>query len=1032
MAASTAADDVTEDAHGPTVADSGRVAVADLPRGARVTYFGDYEIGRVLGRGGMGVVYQARQLSLNRLVALKMVRAGVLASDDELRRFQNEAEAVATLDHAGIVPVYEVGEHVGQRYFSMKLITGGSLAERAAAYKDDPRAAAALLAEAAEAVHHAHMRGVLHRDLKPANVLVDADGHPHVTDFGLAKRVEADVEMTATGAIIGTPAYMSPEQASGRRGTITTATDVYGLGAIFYSLLTGRAPFASDSVADTLTRVKEQAPEPPRKLNVRVPRDLEVIGLKCLEKDPRRRYGSAQALADDLRAWLDGRPIAARPVAAPARLALWCKRRPAIAALLGLVLLVGLAGIVGIIFEWRQAVAARRLADQKADAEARALAAQTRLSGDLERRSYTLRVALAEREYDVSHVGRVRQLLDVCPPALRGWEWRRLDLLCHLERRSFPAVPANDTRESPLAWSPVGGRFAGSDDQGSTRIWDAATGGSLRIASNQPRSFAWSQDGKQLLIYKKGNTIDLADTTSGAVHPLGGLPVTDMALLAVAWSPDRTRLVTSHAIGSRSNVRVWNLRPFQLEKTLTGHELQVWGLAWSPDGTRIATASQDRTARIWDTASGEARLTMPVPDGIRHEIHWSPDGTRIAIAGADDTAQIWDAGDGHSIAVLRGHAGVVSTAAWSPDGKRIATASWDQTVRLWDATGHPTNVTFRGHTDRVFGVDWSSDGSLLATHGGEGAIKIWDPTGPRDVVALTGDTGQIESVGFRPDGAQLVTVTSEPTARIWDARDGRAVRALGGHGEPIDVAAWSPDGTRLTTAERDGLWIVRDASTWTILSRFQGHDAHPVYCAAWSPDGRWIAASCGRGMLKVWDPVTGAERWSIRSAMIPKNDAAMGIAWSPDGTRIALALNNPMVIRVFDADDGRERLLLKGHTHAVSAVAWSPDGTRLASASYDKTARIWDADRGNILATMNGHRSFVYAIAWSPDGRRIATGGEDWLVKLWDPTDGAELLTLKGHSGAVRSVAWSPDGRRIASAGPDGVARLWESTPSGR
>ncbi len=296
--------------------DSGGPA-PDRPRGATIRYFGDYEIREVLGRGGMGVVYQARQVSLNRPVALKMLRAGVLAGDDELRRFQNEAEAVALLDHPGIVPIYEIGEDDGQKYFSMKLIRGGSLTERLATYKDDPKAAACLLAEVAEGMHHAHMRGILHRDLKPANILIDAEGRGHITDFGLAKRVEADAEMTASGAILGTPAYMAPEQATGRRGAITTATDVYGLGSVLYALLTGQAPFSGDSVVDTLTMVKERPPQPPRKLNARVPRDLEVICLKCLEKDPRRRYLSAQAVSEEP-AGLAGEPpdpgAAGRPV----------------------------------------------------------------------------------------------------------------------------------------------------------------------------------------------------------------------------------------------------------------------------------------------------------------------------------------------------------------------------------------------------------------------------------------------------------------------------------------------------------------------------------------------------------------------------------------------------------------------------------------------------------------------------------------------------------------------------------------------
>src|SRR5262249_4279933 len=255
-----ATSDWTPDPNEPTGTADGSRATRDLPPGATVQYFGDYELQKELGRGGMGVVYKARQVSLNRPIALKMIKAGGLADEAELRRFQNEAEAVALLDHAGIVSVYEVGEHDDQKYFSMKLIEGGTLAEQLPTFKADPRAAATLLAETAEAVHHAHMRGILHRDLKPANILVDAEGHPHVTAFGLAKLIESDVELTASGAIMGTPSYMSPEQATGRRGTITTATDVYGLGAILYALLTGKAPFAGDSLVDTLQAVKERPP----------------------------------------------------------------------------------------------------------------------------------------------------------------------------------------------------------------------------------------------------------------------------------------------------------------------------------------------------------------------------------------------------------------------------------------------------------------------------------------------------------------------------------------------------------------------------------------------------------------------------------------------------------------------------------------------------------------------------------------------------------------------------------------------------
>jgi tRNA A-37 threonylcarbamoyl transferase component Bud32 len=356
-----APNDSTADAADETRTAVGNDPPRDLARGVMVRYFGDYEIKKELGRGGMGVVYQARQVSLNRPVALKMIRAGVLADDAELRRFQNEAEAVALLDHPGIVPVYEVGDHDGQKYFSMKLIEGANLAEQLAAFNDKPRVAATLLAEVAEAVHHAHMRGILHRELKPANILIDGERHPHVTDFGLAKRVEADVELTASGVILGTPAYMSPEQAAGHRGRITTATDVYGLGAILYALLAGKAPFGGESVIDTLEAVRNRPPEPPSRVNAKIPRDLETICLKCLEKDPRRRYAGARALADDLLAWLDSRPISARRVGMAERAWLWCKRRPAVAALAAAALLASVGGTAAVI-----AVQARANAELKA------------------------------------------------------------------------------------------------------------------------------------------------------------------------------------------------------------------------------------------------------------------------------------------------------------------------------------------------------------------------------------------------------------------------------------------------------------------------------------------------------------------------------------------------------------------------------------------------------------------------------------------------------------------------------------------
>jgi len=346
-------------AEGLTTAPVGHGRGPDDESGALVSYFGDYELRGILGRGGMGVVYRAVQLSLRRPVALKMIRSPSMASEEERRRFRNEAEIAAGLDHSNIVPVYEVGEHEGQPYLTMRLIDGEGLDRRLPAFANDPRGAARVVQLAAEAVDHAHRRGVLHRDLKPANILMDAAGLPHVADFGLARLAHGAGDLTHTGAVLGTPAYMAPEQAGGRRGATTVATDLHGLGAILYALLTGRAPFTGESVAAILERVREAAPDPPSRLNPRVPRDLEVICLKCLEKDPSRRFSSAQELADDLGRYLAGEPIRARPVGRLARLGMWARRRPAIAALAAALAIAVLSGVAGMAWQWRRAVVER-------------------------------------------------------------------------------------------------------------------------------------------------------------------------------------------------------------------------------------------------------------------------------------------------------------------------------------------------------------------------------------------------------------------------------------------------------------------------------------------------------------------------------------------------------------------------------------------------------------------------------------------------------------------------------------------------
>ncbi len=586
-----------------------------LPAGTLVGYFGDYELQNVLGEGGMGIVYKARQLSLNRLVALKMIKAARFASADEIRRFQNVSEAVARLDHPNIVPIFEVGQLEDQHYFSMKLIAGASLDRRPRDYMAKPKQAAELMSITAGAVHHAHQRGILHRDLKPANILIDAERRPHVTDFGLAKRVEGDSGLTQTGAILGTPAYMAPEQASGKRGAVTTATDVYGLGAVLYVLLTGKAPFGGDSVIDTLEQVRERPAEPPSKRNARVPHDLEAICLKCLEKDPRRRYRSADALAEDLRCWLAGEPIAARPVGNAARFWMWCRRNPvaAVAATLVTTAIVAVA-VLSLLYAAQQT----RLVEtttlyaneqrQRGDERAEAAAKISGLNNNLE-------ISLADTN-------------------------RRLAML-YFERakRAFEGNQASDG----LVWLVETWRAAAlAQDHAWQRLarmnlsyWRYHCPELRGLLSHEgPVSYvAFGPDGKTILSVTRGVTAQVWDPDT--CEPIGRAIRNENAITSAVYSPDGKLII----IASGRSARLWQTSSAQSVGPPMMHQQSVSSVAFSPDGHTVVTGGSDG-ARLWDAAA--ARPLGQLGSSYVNLVAYSADGKTIFTAGGNEV-QRWNA-----------------------------------------------------------------------------------------------------------------------------------------------------------------------------------------------------------------------------------------------------------------------------------------------------------------------------------------------------------------------------------------------------
>lgn len=1062
---------------------------------------GRYTRSSEYARGGIGRVLLVHDQYLGREIALKELLPIVSTDDATLDvneptpvqastslvfRFLQEARITGQLEHPSIVPVYELGRRKdGTIYYTMKLVRGRTFAQalRETGSLQERLKLLPHLIDLCQAIGYAHSRNVIHRDIKPNNVMIGEFGETVVLDWGLAKvrgqqdyqasqiehtlktlRVsdEAEAEATVEGQILGTPTFMPPEQAQGDLKNISERSDVYSLGAVLYSLLTGQYPFGGRNAKEILEQVLHQEPEPVEAIVPDAPPELIAICRRAMQRDPRKRYANGRELVDELARFQAGALVSAYSYSFREHLWRFANRHRAVlsTAAASLIILLGTA-----VFSYVQVSRDRNaaIAAKERESEQRLLATQARDAERVQRERaekqlYLSNILLAQSRIDERRFDVAERVLDAAPASLRNWEWNHLKRLCHQEEWTFAGsgVPVED-----VAVSPDGSLVLTASDDGIVHVVDAATGQQTQtlgpVESKIQRVWVNADGSRALTTVLEGapRLWNVATTELVAILEAHPIPAS-----SAGFSPDGKQAVTGSSDGT---IKVWDTATGSETTTIAG-DPNLLEVLFNADGSQVAERCTTGPVILFDTVSGDRVATLESPEGSVQQVEFSADGRLIAVA-AGNTTTLWNGIDFSRAFTLSGHEAEVSAIAFNPDGSQLVSGSEDATLRLWDTAsgssllvsdGHGdtiTDVAFvdmpnrfisasLDHTVRVWdGVNGAevrrleghsgpvrrllayADGRSVVTCSDDRAVKRWSipvPPGSPQLV-LRGHSDAIRSIQFNPIGETLLSVSYDGTARVWDGNTGGITQTIALESGKIFCADWSPDGRVIATGSNDSIARTWDAITGDAGLELEGHDG-PVSGVYFSPDGSSLLTISWDQNGILWDLRTGSAVHHIEHA-----DGRRGLAaFSPDGS-LAATVTGDHSVTLWNADTGTASAVLQGHTNRISAIRFSQDASRVLTTSLDGTARVWNGKTGEPVTVLDGQHQSIRDGALSPDGTRVATAADDGTIQLWDASTGDRLGDLLGHRDSVTTALYLDDGARILSGSVDGTVRLWDA-----